>query len=280
MLNLSKIGRSLCKIDGGKFNNQIVSVSDQFTSNTEPEHDGIIKEFRQLKIANDAKFQQIPDSTKEREILYITGPSGSGKSTYTRKFLEQYKKKHKDRPIYLFSSLPSDESLDKIRPKRFKIEDSLYKDPIEVEELKDSVCIFDDIDVISDKKIREAVYNILNQILEIGRHFKITCIVTNHLPTNGKDTRRILNECHTVTYFPHSAGGKIKYLLEEYVGLDKKQIAYMKKQRSRWCTLYKNYPMAYMLEHEVGLLNVLDDDTEPREIKPIPTQTENKTDVI
>ena len=29
----------------------------------------------------------------------------------------------------------------------------------------ESVCIFDDIDVISDKKIREAVYNILNQIL-------------------------------------------------------------------------------------------------------------------
>ncbi|MFM7981158.1 MAG: hypothetical protein ACKPKO_17760, partial [Candidatus Fonsibacter sp.] len=46
------------------------------------------------------------------------------------------------------------------------------------------------------------------QILEIGRHFKIHCIVTNHLPTNGKDTRRILNEAHTVTYFPHSAGGK------------------------------------------------------------------------
>ncbi|MFM7986305.1 MAG: hypothetical protein ACKPKO_44030, partial [Candidatus Fonsibacter sp.] len=83
----------------------------------------------------------------------------------------------------------------------------------------ESVCIFDDIDVISDKKIREAVYNILNQILEIGRHFKIHCIVTNHLPTNGKDTRRVLNEAHTVIYFPHSAGGQIKYLLEEYVGI-------------------------------------------------------------
>jgi hypothetical protein len=57
-----------------------------------------------------------------------------------------------------------------------------------VEELKDSVTIFDDIDVISNKRIRDAVYNILNQVLEIGRHFKITCIVTNHLPTNGKDT--------------------------------------------------------------------------------------------
>ncbi|MFM7990125.1 MAG: hypothetical protein ACKPKO_63500, partial [Candidatus Fonsibacter sp.] len=78
---------------------------------------------------------------------------------------------------------------DKIKPKRIKLDDSLHTDPIKVQEFRESVCIFDDIDVISDKKIREVVYNTLNQILEIGRHFKIHCIVTNHLPTNGKDTR-------------------------------------------------------------------------------------------
>ena len=88
------------------------------------------------------------------------------------------------------------------------------------------------------------------------------CVVTNHLPTNGKDTRRILNEAHTVTYFPHSAEGKIKYLLEEYVGLDKKQITYMKKQNSRWCTVFKNYPQCYMVEREVVLLNIHEDSSE------------------
>ena len=86
----------------------------------------------------------------------------------------------------MFSSLPSDESLDKIKPKRVRLDASIHTDPIDVEE--DSVCIFDDIDVIADRKIREGVYNILNQVLEIGRHYKITCVVTNHLPTNGNDT--------------------------------------------------------------------------------------------
>ena len=76
------------------------------------------------------------------------------------------------------------------------------------------LCIFDDIDVISDKKIREAVYDILNQVLEIGRRYKIHCVVTNHLPANGKDTRRILNEAHTVTYFPHSSSGKLNTCLK------------------------------------------------------------------
>jgi energy-coupling factor transporter ATP-binding protein EcfA2 len=267
MLNLNKVGRPLAKIEGGKYSGHIVSVSDQFlNSNGKEEKDNLIKEFRQLKIANDSKFQHIPDTTKEREILYITGPSGSGKSTYTRKYLEQYKKKFKNRPIYLFSSLPSDESLDKVQPKRIKLDETIHTDPIKVEELRESICIFDDIDVISDKKIREGVYVILNQVLEIGRHYKIHCVVTNHLPTNGKDTRRILNEAHTVTYFPHSAGGKIKYLLEEYVGLDKRQISYMKKQRSRWATVYKNFPQCYMLEHEIGLLNIHDDSSEDEQL--------------
>ena len=266
MLNLNKVGRPLAKIDGGKYSGHVVSVSDQFLNNNGKEEKGnLIKEFRQLKIANDSKFQHIPDTTKEREILYITGPSGSGKSTYTRKYLEQYKKKFKNRPIYLFSSLPSDESLDKVQPKRIKLDETIHTDPIAVEELKESICIFDDIDVISDKKIREGVYTILNQVLEIGRHYKIHCVVTNHLPTNGKDTRRILNEAHTVTYFPHSAGGKIKYMLEEYVGLDKKQIAYTKRQNSRACTIFKNYPQCYLLEHEIGLLNLHDDDSEKEE---------------
>jgi len=50
--------------------------------------------------------------------------------------------------------------------------------------------------------------------------------------------------------------------LEEYVGLDRKQIMYMKKQNSRWATLYKNYPQCYMVEHEIGMLNIHDDSSE------------------
>ena len=90
MLNLNKVGRPLAKIGGGKYNGQVASVSDQFASKEGEESDGLIKEFRKLKIANDSTFQHIPDTTKERSILYITGPSGSGKSTYTRKYLQEH----------------------------------------------------------------------------------------------------------------------------------------------------------------------------------------------
>ena len=246
-LNFNQVGKPVAMIKGGKYNGKIIYINPDI-------NDKDATDFKQLKIANESKFQQIPDTTKEREILYITGPSGSGKSTYTRMFLEQYKKKYKDREIYLFSSLKEDESLDKIKPKRFKLDDTLWKDPLNAEELKESVCIFDDIDVITDKKIKEAVYKIMDNVLEIGRHFKITAIITNHLPTNGLFTRRILNEAMTYTFFPHSAGGKIRYLLQEYLDIDKRMIKYFKNANSRWATIYKNYPMAYMLENEIGML--------------------------
>ena len=189
----------------------------------------------------------------------MTGPSGSGKSTYRRKCLEQWKKKNKDKEIYMFSSLPEGESLGGVKPKRIRLDSSQYEKPIDIKNA-DSAIIFDDTDVISDNKILDEVYKVLNKLLEIGRHFRVSCSVTNPIPTKGTDTRRILNEAHQVVYFPHSASGCIKHLLTDYLGLDKKQVGYFRRQNSRWGCIYKNYPQMHMLEHEIGLLNNLDDD--------------------
>ena len=120
--------------------------------------------------------------------------------------------------------------------------------------------IFNDIDVISDRKVRDEVYKLLNKVLEIGRRFHVSCLCTNHLPTNGKYTRRILNEAHQVVDFPPSASGRLKYLLTDCLGLEEKQVANFRRQNSRWRCIYKNYPQIHMLEHEIGLLNNLDDD--------------------
>ena len=92
MLNLNKVGRPLGKVKKGKYNGYIVSVSDQ-QPNDDSDNEELIKEFKRLKIPNDSKFQQVPDTTREREILYITGCSGSGESTYTRRFIEQLPRK-------------------------------------------------------------------------------------------------------------------------------------------------------------------------------------------
>ena len=85
MLSLTREGVECCKIIGGENNNQIISLNENST-------DGFKKYNNRWW-----KIQLIPNKKTERQILYITGPSGSGKSTFSRKYLEQYKKKLKYR---------------------------------------------------------------------------------------------------------------------------------------------------------------------------------------
>jgi hypothetical protein len=81
-------------------------------------------------------------------------------------------------------------------------------------------------------------------------------VITNHLATNGKDTRRILNEAHSITYFPSSGSVKgINYLLQTYCGMDKKDIVKAKKTKSRWITIFKHYPQIMMGEKNIWLLS-------------------------
>jgi GTPase SAR1 family protein len=251
--NLEGKGKTLAKIINGKFNNKVVSITDK-------DNDEVDKPLSNIHIPDGGKFQQIPDPTVERQIIYIFGPSGSGKSYYSKQYIKQWKKQNKGGEVYLFSSLKEDESLDEVKPKRIKIDDNLVNSPIDTESFKDSMVIFDDIDVIRDKDIKEAVYDILNGILEIGRHFNINCILTNHLPSNGKDTRRILNECHSITYFPHAgAGRQQRYFLENYAGLDIKEMKKIKNMKTRWATIFKTYPMCVMTETDLFTFDELEE---------------------
>ena len=79
MLTLSEDGAPIAKIVGGKYNNKVVSVSEAGTEKAG-------KGFKFLGIANDAKFQLVPNPKTERQLLYTTGPSGSGKSTFARQY--------------------------------------------------------------------------------------------------------------------------------------------------------------------------------------------------
>jgi hypothetical protein len=250
--NLEHKGKTLAKIEKGKFNGKVVSIS--------ADDDDVDKPLTHIQIPDEGKFQQIPDPEVERQIIYVFGPSGSGKSYYSKMYIKQWKKQNPGGEVFLFSSLDDDESLDDIKPQRIKIDKKLVNEPIDTEVFKDSMVIFDDIDVIRDKDIKEAIYDILNSILEIGRHFNINCILTNHLPSNGKDTRRILNECHSITYFPHSgAGRQQRYFLENYAGLDIKEMKKIKKMKTRWATIFKTYPMCVMTEKSLFTFDDLEE---------------------
>ena len=250
----SKHVKPLCKIIGGKFNNKVISIDP---NTTEADY---ITSFKKLEIGNSSKLQMVPNTSSERDVYYITGPSGSGKSYFVRMYCEQYKKKFKNNEIYLFSNLKQDESLDSVKPKRFKLDEELYNDPIKVEELENSLVIYDDTDCLSDKKVRNAVNSLMDQCLEVGRHYRITVLITFHLPSDRQATRKMLNECGYFVYFPQSSSSKIKYVLTNYLDINEKMIKYFKRLNSRWICVKKNFPQCYVSEHECGLLNVDSDD--------------------
>jgi hypothetical protein len=51
----------------------------------------------------------------------------------------------------------------------------------------------------------------------------------------------------------------MKYLLDNYLGLDKQQIKKLKKIESRWVKIVKTYPMCILGEKNALILNNLDD---------------------
>jgi len=228
----------------------------------EPDRSNVTEYLTEIKTRKPKEsIHHIANKRSERQILYITGASGSGKSYYTRNYCNNYRKLFPKNEIYLFSSIHEDSSIDKVKDlKRIRLDSEFLQTDLDVNDFKNSLVVFDDTDCITNKIMKMKVNNILNMLLETGRHTNTSVIYTSHLPTNGPDTRRILNECNSVTIFPHSLGGRaLKYLLENYFGLDKDQIKKLKKLNSRWVTLIKGYPMVVLSEKDIYILNPPDD---------------------
>ena len=246
---MEKVGAAFAKIEGGNNNGRKLFLA---TDDEKGLKDERIRTFQKATIpeSDEGKFAQMINPKTERQIWYVVGASGSGKSYYTKKVCKEYTKKFPDRPVYMFSTLPEDVSVDDIKNlKRPKIDDTLVSDPIDASEFAESMVVFDDCDTIANKAHRKEVFKILDQILQTGRHHKISCILTFHLPSDRQTTRQMLNECHFVTIFPKSVMTKsTKYVLENYIGITPKMMKEIKKLSSRWVTIAKNYPQAIVSE--------------------------------
>lgn len=207
---------------------------------------------REFNVWDDGAISPLPDFENTFRY-YACGPTDSGKSYYVGKILRAMRKVHPKKKIYIFSDVDADPALDRIGVTRLKLDEALInKKPIEPSALKNSVCVFDDIDSIQNDKLLKVVGKLRDSILRRGRHEDISCIVTSHLATNYKETKVILNECNAITFFPKSgATSAIRYVLKNYVGMGKKDIDKIFTLPSRWITVFKNSPQ-YVI-HEKGM---------------------------
>lgn len=210
---------------------------------------------------DDGKVIPLPN-IKTRECLYIAGPQGSGKSYYTAMYIREFKKMFKKKKIILFSMVENDKAYENIKGiKQIKIDESLIDDPINIkEELTNSLCIFDDIDAIQNKKLQQAVFNLMDDIASTGRDQEslgndIYLISTSHQITDYQNTRGILNNATSITIFPKSGSAYgIQRALKLYCGMSTKQIENVMKLPSRWVTLYKRYPQYVVYEKGIYIV--------------------------
>jgi len=253
-LNFEKEGAILGVCKGGNMAGKYISVD------TEKTLDSGEKTYQDITLSS-GKFQPTMNYNKERFVGYIVGSSGSGKSYYIKEWVKQYKKRFKKNPVYVLSSLSEDETLDEIKPKRVILDDAFAKEKIDLEMYRDCLVIFDDTDTITEKHIKDAVYKLMNSILNTGRHFNTSIWCVNHTPTGSKaETKVILNEAHTITFFPANMNRQLSYLLENYCNLDTKAIKKIMKMEHRWITIYRMYPQVMIADNHITMLRNITQD--------------------
>lgn len=257
-LNYEGIGTPICEIraNEGKKRGTLLSLASP------EEMDGVIHGFDEYSLQNtrgrDFHFEVAVNTETERQILYVAGASGSGKSFWCRRYVEAYQKAYPKNEVYLFSSIDEDSSIDKIKNlHRIKISEALIEDGLGAKDFENSCVIMDDVDTLTNSKLRKAVMKIQDDILQCGRHYKVTALITSHVATNGKDTRLILGEAHVITFFPQMMPQRsLKYLLESYMGLSKEDISKVKNLPGRSVSYIKGFPRCLVSDKEVMVLKM------------------------
>lgn len=193
-------------------------------------------------------LQPLPSAGSQREVIYVSGASGSGKSYFTKCYTKMWQKMHPEKDVYIFSKIQDDESLQGIKePYYIPIDESLILDPINLQDMRDSLVILDDVDQVGDKQITEALNNLIGGLLEHSRHYNTWVVITSHL-LNGNDKKRsrtIHNECTATVLFPHAINHMaLKYWCNNYLGIsDKKTLEAIQNSTSRYVWINKRYPM-------------------------------------
>lgn len=212
-----------------------------------------------IDLPPESQFHLVPTTKPEaREIWYIAGPSGSGKSYIAKGLVERYRKQFPDRDVYLVSKLKEDETLDSTKGGpliRLNIE-KLVEDPMmDLEPLRECLIVFDDYDTFTQPTAK-TVQKLIDDIATMGRHTVTSMLCLSHYLSNYAKTRLLLCEATHFVLYPAATGNHaLSYLLQTYLGFDKEETAALRKIRSRWICIHKNFPQWVVSEHTAKLLH-------------------------
>lgn len=208
---------------------------------------------KEIIIEDEGIITPLPNKDKV-ERLYIAGPSDSGKSSYASRYVSEFRKMFRNKKFYVFSRSDEDPIIDKNSPLRIEMNEKLIEKPIAPNELKNTIVLFDDIDTGKTSKIRNAVQDLRDDLLQTGRKEFVYTLTVSHILLDYQNTRVSINESTSVTFFPKFAPAHAIQFLKRYAGLKKDQIDKIMDLPSRWVTFYKTYPTYIIYEKGCYLL--------------------------
>jgi hypothetical protein len=200
---------------------------------------------------------------KPRLTMSVFGMNGSGKSYFSDKIARMYKAFYPENPIYIFSCVAEDSgglfkfSEDihtvEINPENFLDPETAYTR----DDMENSLCIFDDIENISDRLLAKEVYNFRDACLNKGRHQNISVISIFHNALAGAFSKIIHQESENTTIFPRgSIDNNMKFLTKK-LGMSvpmAKGLIDKYSKISRWVCISNKYPSFVVHEHGLDIL--------------------------
>lgn len=130
--------------------------------------------------------------------------------------------------------------------------------------LRGRICLFDDIDQLTDMDKRN-VFRLLGETIHMGRKAGIPVCFCNHNFTNNKQTKDILNGATAIVIFPRNAAIKpLEYLLTSYVGFSRDQVKRLMDLNPKWVYVHRSHPAYAVTEDSVFSLRELTNPTPSR----------------
>lgn len=220
-INEMKIIKEINKLDGKKISKKQL---DKIINKTEREMDDVIWDGKYflLNPMDNSTFKMVPN-IKRNELISAFAKAGGGKSTFANGYSELYRDIFPDNPIYFFSRIDEDNSIDdkKLDITRIKLDQDFVDFKIDYTDLYGSLCIFDDIDGIENmyidygdrgikigKALLKKVIKTQNDIIRLGREHKksdkggIYSINIRHILFDYQQTRILLNGSTHIVIFP------------------------------------------------------------------------------
>ena len=198
--------------------------------------------------------QMVIMPTEKTERVYIAGKSGVGKSSIASMYCREYREMFPNRRIILISTHSDEDAYKMFDVDKIPLDDDFMESPPQLEDLSDSLVIFDDTDNLTSKKLQESVKNVNSNLISNGRKYNIHVITMSHQVMDYSRTRHLLNEANRVVLFLGTGAYHTKRYLKEYAGLDKDQIKKVLGLKSRWVCLGLTVPNYIVAQGEVSLL--------------------------